>query len=258
MEQLLTEPVLLWFRQDLRLTDQPALAAAAAAGSVIPIYVLDDETPRTRYRIGAAQRWWLHGSLERLAGDLEAVGSRLILRRGRADTVLEQLLDETGAIHIHALRHTEPWWREAEAALGSRLVLHDGNDLTPLGSVVTGSGQPFRVYAAFWGALQAHMPPQKPLKAPSRLTPPDRWPHSETLESWALVPSKPNWATGFDMMAGETEAAQQLRDFADRVGGYEAERDLPAEEGTSRLSPYLHFGEVSPAMVWRRGACGVA
>jgi deoxyribodipyrimidine photo-lyase len=94
------------------------------------------------------------------------------------------------------------------------------------------------------------MPPPRPVAAPAKLTAPARWPKSDTLESWALRPTKPDWATGFDMVPGEAEAARRLEDFADRVDDYEAERNLPSEEGTSRLSPHLHFGEISPAMVW--------
>lgn len=217
---------------------------------MIPIYVLDDETPHARYRTGAAQRWWLHGSLERLACDLEAIGSGLVLRRGRADEVLGRLLEQTGATRVHALRHAEPWWREIEAALGNRLNLHDGNNLAPLRDIVTGNGQPYRIYSAFWRALQTHMPPPAPLGSPDHLIPPDRWPQSDALDDWALRPTKPDWAANFDMTPGEAEAARRLDDFAERVDDYQAERDLPAEEGTSRLSPHLHFGEISPAMVW--------
>jgi deoxyribodipyrimidine photo-lyase len=244
-----TQTAIVWLRQDLRLADQPALIAAAAAGAVIPVYVLDDETPGPRNRIGGAQRWWLHGSLESLARDLQAAGSRLVLRRGRADAVLAQLAAEAGATRIHALRHAEPWWREAEAALGDALTLHDGNTLAPLRHIVTGGGQPYRIYAAFWRALQTHMPPPPPLDAP-RLTAPDRWPRSDPLESWALRPTAPDWARGFAMKPGEAEAARRLETFADRVEDYEIDRNLPATEGTSRLSPHLHFGEISPAMVW--------
>ena len=247
----MTNTVLVWFRQDLRMVDQPALIAAAAEGAVIPVYVLDDETPAPRYRIGAAQRWWLHGSLERLGRELEAVGSRLVLRRGRADAVLARLADETGASRIHALRHAEPWWREAEAALGGRLELHDGNTLVPLRRMVTGGGQPFRIYSAFWRALQAHMPPPAPLPAPT-LAAPAGWPTSERLDDWALRPTDPDWARGFDMVPGEAEAVRRVESFAGRVEDYETARNLPAEEGTSRLSPHLHFGEISPATVWHR------
>ena len=246
------EPVLLWLRQDLRLHDQPALVAAAGEGPVIPVYVLDDETPTLPYRIGSAQRWWLHGSLERLAADFQALGSRLILRRGGAAEVLAALLDETGATHVHALRHHEPWWREAEDAIGDRLVLHDGNTLAPLRDVVTASGAPFKVYSPFWRALQSHLPPPPPLPAPERLDEPDRWPESDTLTSWRLLPHAPDWAAAFgeDWTPGEAEAARKVKAFADRVDVYEEQRNLPAEEGTSRLSPHLHFGEISAATVW--------
>jgi deoxyribodipyrimidine photo-lyase len=241
---------IVWFRQDLRLNDQPALAAAAAAGPVVPVYILDNQSPGERFRIGGAQRWWLHHSLASLAADLEKVGSRLILRRGPSDEVLRELMAETGAVRIHALRHSEPWWVKAEGALGDSLELHDGNSLAPLRDVTTGSGQPFKIYSAFWRALQGHLPPPAPVPAPKRMAAPERWPASDRLEDWALLPTRPNWATGFDWKAGEAEALRKVEAFADRVEAYEEQRDLPAEEGTSRLSPHLHFGEISPATVW--------
>jgi deoxyribodipyrimidine photo-lyase len=248
---------LVWLRQDLRLADHPAFLAAATEGAVIPIYVLDDETPGPRYRMGAAQRWWLHGSLQRLAGELEAAGSRLVLRRGRVDVVLAGLAEETGASRIHALRHSEPWWRDAETALGDRLELHDGNTLVPLRDVLTAGGRPFRIYSAFWRALQIHLPPPAPLPVPSTLATPEQWPESDRLADWALLPTRPDWAASFDMVPGIAEAARRLEDFVDRVEDYEGRRNLPAEDGTSRLSPHLHFGEISPSMVWH-GVAGHA
>ena len=246
----MTALTLLWFRQDLRLADHPALVAAIKAGAVIPVYVLDDDTPAPRYRIGGAQRWWLHHSLASLARSLEALGSRLILRRGRSAEVLTGVMAETGAEEVHALRHHEPWWLEAQAALGGRLRLHDGNTLAPLREVVSGSGQPFKIYTPFWRALQAKLPPPAPLPAPERIDAPATWPASDDLASWDLLPTKPDWSTGFDWTVGEAEAARKVRAFADRVDLYEEQRNLPAEEGTSRLSPHLHFGEISPSTVW--------
>jgi deoxyribodipyrimidine photo-lyase len=248
---------ILWLRQDLRLADQPALAAAAEAGPVIPVYILDDETPEPRYRIGGAQRWWLHHSLASLGHDLDACGSRLVLRRGRSEAALRQILEETGADAIHAVRHHEPWRRRVEEALGDSLRLHDGNTLAPLRDVTTGSGEPFKVYSAFWRALQQHVPPPEPVPAPERIAGPERWPASDRLDDWALLPTCPNWATGFDWIAGAAEAARKVETFADRVDVYEELRNLPAEEGTSRLSPHLHFGEISPAAVWH-GVAGKA
>jgi deoxyribodipyrimidine photo-lyase len=244
-------PSLLWFRQDLRLHDQPALVAAVEEGPVIPVYILDDETPGD-WRIGGAQRWWLHHSLEALGKALEAKASRLILRRGGAVAELQRLAEETGASRIHAVRHTEPWWVKAETALGDRLCLHDGNHLAPPGSICSGAGQPFKIYSAFWRALEQRMPPEAPVEAPDRISAPPNWPHSDRLADWQLLPTRPNWAKAFseDWTPGEAEALRKAHDFADEVADYAGRRDLPADEGTSRLSPHLHFGEISPRTLW--------
>ena len=254
----MSEPVLLWLRRDLRLADQAALIAACAAGPVVPVYVLDDETPQHR-KMGGASRWWLHHSLASLAAALEAKGSRLILRRGRSETVLAQLAAETGARQVHALHHYEPWWRNAERAVGKALTLelHHGNYLAPAGSVLTGSGTPFKIFTPFWRALQHEMlPPPQPLAVPETIPSPEQWPASDQLPDWHLLPSKPDWAGGFrsEWTPGEMGAGEQLEDFAHHARKYEGERNLPSREGTSRLSPHLHFGEVSPAAVWHRVA----
>ena len=96
----MTDPVIVWLRQDLRLADQPAFAAAAAEGPVIPVYVLDDDTPRHR-KMGGASRWWLHHSLASLDADLRKIGSQLVLRRGKSHEALAAVLRETGARRIH-------------------------------------------------------------------------------------------------------------------------------------------------------------
>lgn len=247
----MTSPHIVWFRQDLRLHDQPALLAAVEAGPVIPVYILDDETPGD-WRMGGAQRWWLHHSLTSLAKDLEGLGSRLVLRRGSAVDVLEALIEETGAETIHAIRHYEPWWRKAEEALGDRLCLHDGNHLARPELVTTGSGKPFRIYSAFWKGLQGHVPPEHPLDPPKTLSAPTKWPRSETLNDWDLLPTKPDWATGFDAdwVPGEAAARERMADFVEKAAAYDTARNMPSEEGSSRLSPHLHFGEVSARAVW--------
>ena len=247
----MTTSTILWFRQDLRLHDQPALIAAVGQGSVIPVYVLDDDGPGA-WKMGGAQRWWLHHTLDRLARSLEAKGSKLILRRGPAARALADLADQTGAATIHAVRHYEPWWRDAEAALGDRLTLHEGNHLAPLEEITTGSGAPFRIYSSFWKALSPRMPPAQPEPAPDSIPSPAHWPHSDSLASWKLLPTKPDWSTGFteDWSPGEEAAHDRAEAFADKVDDYEAHRNLPAEEGTSRLSPHLHFGEISARTVW--------
>lgn len=248
---------LLWFRRDLRLADQAALIAAAAQGPVLPVYILDDETPRHR-SMGRASRWWLHHSLESLDRDLRARGSRLILRRGRSADILAKLAEETGARCVHALHHHEPWWRNAEREVAGRLelVLHHGNYLLPPGTLTGGSGDPYKIYTPFMRALMRHMPPAFPRPAPREVTAPDKWPGSDDLADWGLLPRNPDWAAGFgeEWAPGEAGAQARLTGFQPHVRAYEAARNFPSEEGTSRLSPHLHFGEISPAAVWHTTA----
>jgi deoxyribodipyrimidine photo-lyase len=254
----MTDPVIVWLRQDLRLADQPAFAAAAEQGPVIPVYVLDDETPRHR-RMGAASRWWLHHSLAGLDADLRKAGSRLVLRRGKAPEQLAAVAREAGARRVHAMAHVEPWWRNAERAVAKSLdlVLHDGQYLVPPGSLLTGAGSPYRIYTPFWRALLQHMPPQRPLAAPHRLDGPSAWPASDALPDWQLLPTKPDWAAGFreTWTPGEIGARHRLKTFVDHAARYGETRNFPSQEGTSRLSPHLHFGEISVASVWH-GAVG--
>ena len=247
------DPTLLWLRRDLRLSDHAALIAAAAEGQVIPVYILDDDTPKHR-RMGAASRWWLHHSLQSLDAHLRQKGSRLILRRGKSDDVLADLAQETGVTRVHCLRHYEPWWRNAERAVAKSLdlVCHDGNYLLPPGSVTTGAGEPYKIYTPFWRALNTHMPPAKPHPVPHTIPAPGKWPNCDTLADWNLLPTAPDWAGGFrdEWTPGEAGAKTRLDAFVSSAAAYDTARNLPSEEGSSRLSPHLHFGEISPATVW--------
>lgn len=242
---------ILWFRQDLRLHDQAALVAAAGEGRFIPVYILDDETPGDR-RMGAAQRWWLHHSLARLQEALPG----LVLRRGSSIAELARLSADTGATRIHAIRHYEPWWREAESEVAAEfdLALHDGNHLTRPETVLTGGGTRYKVFTPWWKALLQQMPPSKPQPVPDLsgcVTGVD----SDRLEDWALLPASPDWATGFSgWTPGEEGARGAMRTFLPRLNSYDDARNLPSEDGISRLSPHLHFGEISPATVWHIAA----
>ena len=246
-------PSIVWFRQDLRLEDQTALVAAAAEGPVVAVYVLDDESPRP-WKIGAAQRWWLHHSLANLTDRLRQLGSRLILRRGQSAKELEQIARELGAGRVHATKHYEPWWRRAEEQVGAQLelILHDGDVLVPPEQVQTAGGTAFKIYTPYWRALQEHLPPNPPAGMPQEIPLPTKWPKSEDLNSWALVPTRPNWAAGFEphWRPGEVGAFQRFGQFARESADYQLRRDLPSDEGTSRLSPHLHFGEISPRYIW--------
>ncbi|MCB2088783.1 MAG: deoxyribodipyrimidine photo-lyase, partial [Sphingomonadaceae bacterium] len=249
----MTKPQILWLRRDLRLADQPALVAALAAGPVLPVYVLDDEAAKS-HAYGGASRWWLHHSLESLARDLGKHNVRLILRRGDAVEELCKLAEEVGADTIHAIRHYEPWWRKAQGELAKRLTLelYDGNYLLPPGAVTTGSGSPYKIYTPFSRATLEQMPLRDCLPAPEHFSLPDQWPASDALEDWTLLPMRPDWAGGMReyWQVGEAAALERLEDFADRVARYDDDRNLPSLDGSSFLSPHLHFGEISPAQVW--------
>ncbi len=254
----MTAPVILWFRRDLRLSDQPALAAAVASGApIIPLYILDDDTPKHR-KLGAASRWWLHHSLTALDRDLQAPGSKLILLAGKSDEILRTLAAETDASAIHCIRHYEPWWRNAEKAVanalgeGTAFVCHDGNYLLPAGSVTTGSGGQYKIYTPFMRALWQHMPPPVQHSAPTKIPAPDSWPESDSLSDWNLLPTKPDWSGGMSEMwtPGEAGAKGRLAGFVDKAKFYDEKRNLPSVEGSSFLSPHLHFGEISPATCW--------
>ena len=241
---------LVWFRQDLRLADQPALAAAVDSGPTACLYVLDDDTPG-EWRVGGAQRWWLHHSLTSLQRDLKAKGGTLILRQGPAAATGAKVADEVGATSIHATRHYEPWWRAAEGELGKRVTLHDADTLVPPERLLNGSGKPFKIFGPFYRALEAQLPPAEPRSAPTRIVAPDTASSTDRLEDWHLLPTRPDWATGFSVwQPGEAGANDHLMRFAAEAGTYAERRDLPSEVGTSNLSPHLHHGEISPRAVW--------
>jgi deoxyribodipyrimidine photo-lyase len=238
---------LLWLRQDLRLHDNPALFAACAQGDVVPIYVYDDTS-----EIGAASRWWLHHSLAALQKRLPG----LILRRGHSASELLAVAAQTGATRVHANHQYEPWWLEAESELAAEieLVLHHGNQLADPAALLTGGGGRYKVFTPWWRNLLDRMPPPKPLAAPD-VVPTVTGIASDSLADWSLLPTRPDWAGGFSVWTpGEEGARQALRDFLPKIEDYNADRNLPSKAGVSRLSPHLHFGEVSPATIWHVAA----
>ena len=249
-------PVILWFRNDLRLDDHPALVAAGASGApVLPVYVLDDRP--SDWPMGAASRWWLHHSLARLDGALQALGSKLLLRRGDPVAVLTALAGSSGAADVHLSHHYEKQPLLDEAALrGAGLAVHaaPGNLLFEPGTILNGSGAPFKVFTPFYNACLAAAPPAAPMAAPAKLTAPDAWPDGDALEDWGLLPTAPDWAGGLReaWTPGESGALARLDRFLDRgVLSYRKDRDRPDREGTSRPSPHLHFGEISARQVWQ-------
>ena len=254
-------PVLLWLRQDLRLADHPALCAAVESGApVIPDF-LWAPWEEAEWAPGAASRWWLHESLQSLRADLEQRGSRLILRRVASDSLatLRELLQETGARAVFWSRRYEPQLiardrRIKEALRADAIDARSFNAalLIEPWDVRNNSGRPFQVFTPFWKHVSATCTAPEPLPAPTTLPAPRDWPASAPLEELELMPRIP-WHEGMarDWQPGEAPAARQLAAFLDDgVEGYSEGRNLPATRGTSRLSPHLHFGEISPRQIW--------
>lgn len=250
--------MLLWFRRDLRLTDNPALDRAARTGRpVLPVFILDDDQPGIR-RLGGASRWWLHGSLDALRTALEALGSRLLLRRGAADAVLAQLVRETGATDIVWNRLYDPDAVRRDKRIEALRVENsvavqscNAGLLFEPWTIRTGQQTPYRMFTPFWRrCLQERF--DAPSSGPSALPAPAAWPASDELDDWRLRCSTPDWAAGLRAAwrPGEAGARKRLDAFlAEGLGNYHEDRDLPGAAGTSRLSPHLHFGEIGPRQI---------
>jgi deoxyribodipyrimidine photo-lyase len=252
-------PVIVWFRSDLRLADNRALAEAVSTDKpVICVYVLEN-TPARR-PIGGAQLWWLHHSLARIAASLTAIGGALCLRRGDAAVILEDIIATSGADTVCWNRRHDPEGIAIDTALKAKLKARgisaasfDGQLLHEPAMVKTGAGGPFKVYTPFWRAFSALPAPRAPFDAPAKISGHQGELASEALEDWALLPSRPDWSMGFDTdwTPGEDGALEKLRSFIDTgISNYADGRNMPGEASTSRLSPHLAMGEISPFQVW--------
>ncbi|MGG7464935.1 cryptochrome/photolyase family protein [Plantibacter sp. YIM 135347] len=258
-------PTIVWFREDLRLADNPALTAALELGApIICLYVLEEDTNDLRPH-GGASRWWLHGSLEALGTDIRSMGGTLLLRRGDAAAIIDELVEASGAGAVLWNRRYGGPERELDARIKASLR-ERGLDARSFSAmllaepweITTGQGNPYAVFTPFWNACLtefARNPPRHPLDAPERIDGPADAAHlpSDDLAAWRLLPTKPDWAGGFrdSWTPGEAGAQEQLADFIDgAIIGYANDRDVPAKPATSRLSPHLRFGEISPNQIW--------
>jgi deoxyribodipyrimidine photo-lyase len=252
-------PSLVWFRRDLRLQDNAALRAAVRRGGpVIPVFI-HDPAGEGRWASGAASRWWLHHSLAALDESLRRRGSRLVLARGDSGTVLRALVEETRAAAVYWNRRYEPAAAARDHALAADLrrfgVSVDesaGALLFEPSAVKNKSGDPFQVFTPFWRYCRTLDPGAPVSLRDKKLRTPARWPRLVALEQLALRPAVA-WEAGLAAAwrPGETAARQRLKQFVSRgLDAYAERRDRPGMDGTSRLAPHLHFGEISARQVW--------
>ena len=251
---------IVWFYRDLRLSDHPALSAARARHEhIVPVFILDEGTDNP-WPIGAASRWWLHHSLQRLDGSLRQRGSRLVIRRGNPLHVLKTLAGETGAGAVYWCRRYEPDIRTRDRHIADALN-KDGLDIHVSGgsllfepeAVSNRSGEPYRVFTPFWKALVARssMIPE-PEPPPGDLPEVDSAIVSEGIDSLELLPRIP-WDGGLkeNWTPGEAGAQQRIEAFlAGGAQAYAQKRDRADLPGSSRMSPHLAWGEISPRQLW--------
>nr|WP_035613537.1 deoxyribodipyrimidine photo-lyase [Hyphomonas johnsonii] len=259
-------PALVWFREDLRLADNPALHAAAATGKpLVLLFILDEETASLR-RAGGASKWWLDKSLAALAADIKALGGQLTLRSGASGPALDKVLKETGADCVFWNRRYDKAERDVDAGIkadltarGLTVASRGGRLLTEPWDIRTGAGGYYKVFTPYWRALRAAYVPPDPLPRPASLSGPKV--KSDSLSEWGLHPTRPDWAGGLAeaWVPGEQGAADRLAEFLDGpVSQYPDLRNRPdRESATSRLSPHLRFGEIGPAQVWRATRHGI-
>lgn len=259
-----TSPIIVWFRRDLRLGDHPAVTAAVRSGRpVIPVFLLD-EVVETH---GAAPKWRLELGVRHLARRLERMGSRLVLRRGRAADVLESLVKETSATAVWWSRLYDPDSIARDTAVKDRLTgigvdakSHRGHLLFEPWDVRTGAGGMYKVYTPYWKAV-CGFEAAEPLPIPSTFPAPGEWPASERFENWQMgaVMRRGAGIIGRYVTVGEEAAHRRLDDFiAHRVDTYDTARNFVAGDGTSGLSENLTYGEVGPHACWRAGRRALA
>ncbi len=256
-----TPTVIHWFRQDLRIGDNPALSAAAEYGRVLPIYILDDVHPGA-HALGGASRWWLHHSLKALD---HALDGKLLLFSGDPLKIIPALTRKYGITRIYWNRCYEPWRTNRDSRLKDVLKASDikirsfnGSLLWEPWDVLKQDGTPYKVFTPYYqnGCLKSERP-RKPLLRPAKLDMATDIAESKALNELKLRPKsqwdrklEPHWETG------ETAAHSCLHRFLEHgISGYKEKRDFPALRNVSRLSPHLHWGEISPHQVWHAAAC---
>ena len=259
----ISDPILLWFRRDLRLSDHPALRAASETGRpVIPVFIHDAVVEG----LGAAPKWRLGLGVAEFASRLENLQSRLILRRGDPLDMLRALIRETGATEVWWTRQYDPEQiaRDTRVKTGLRddkitARSFRGHLIFEPWQIETRQGGFYKVYTPFWKAVRGLDVPARDA-APTRLAAPATWPESDRLDTWQMGAAMDRGAAVVQrhIAVGEAAARDRLASFArDQMGGYEAGRDRLDADATSLLSENLTYGEISPLALWEAGQRGI-
>ncbi len=254
----MSNTILVWFRQDLRLRDNPALHAAASKGTVLPVYILDDVHAGDA-AMGAASRWWLHHSLQSLD---KSLGGKLQVFAGDPLQLIPRLMAESGADAIHWNRCYEPWQIKRDGELkqrlkedGAEVFSHNGLLIWEPWTNLKKDETPYKVFTPFYrNGLSLGVDNSQLCDMPAELHLADCKQSPDKIDALELLPSIP-WYEGFTehFTPGESGAEQKLDKFlCDGIADYKQGRDYPAMEKVSRLSPHLHFGEISPQRVWQQ------
>ena len=251
-------PTILWFRKDLRLEDNSALKAAIVAGApVIPLFIWSPDESGG-WAPGAASKWWLHQALKSLSESFKEVSGEFVLREGDSLGQLRDIIEKTGAKRVYWNRRYESPHRELDASI-KRQLREDGIEVESFNSsllnephtAATGGGNPYKVYTPYWKKVKDR--PIEPIADPDfdSLKFPEAYPQTVALDSLGLLPEE-QWHHKFFQHWEVSEAAAQerLEKFLNQpVEGYNQARDIPSEDGTSSLSPYLHWGLIGPRQI---------
>lgn len=248
---------LMWFRQDLRLLDNPAFITACNHHDiVIPLYIYDKKNSA----LGRAQQWWLHHSLQALATSLKQQFSlHLILRQGNPLEIMTTLINQLSIDAVYWNRCYEPDAINRDMLIKSTLskqgivtTSFNGSLLNEPWTITNKAGDYFKVFTPYWKTCLQTIKPPLVITVTNKPCALDIV--SESLDNWNLLPTNPNWAYQFKTywQPGEVGAAQKLEQFIDHhLNNYKIRRDFPADNANSQLSPHLHFGEISPWTIWR-------
>ena len=255
----MTNPSILWFRVDLRLSDNPAFQKAIELGKpIIPIYILDDDDANNR-KLGVASKWWLHNSLQSIHSELEKIGSKILFFKGNAEDVIKKIIDETDADTILWNRRYEPWAVKRDKSIKENLISQSKNVFSFNGSLLyepweikSKIGNPLKVFTPFKRALLNKGDVFEVSKSPNTIQSPSLWPSSLNIDDLDLVKNKSStnkfansWKPG-----SKTAKAKLISFKKNNIHNYNKDRDIPSVLGTSKLSPHLRFGEISPKEIF--------